>query len=446
MLAAFALVEVLSAARDVVILLGVALFLAVALNPAVVLLQRWLPRGLAVASVFIGLLVMIGLFVVALAVPIINQTDNLQKAAPGYVDKLKKDPTLNDLNKRYHLVSKASAAAGKLPEKVFGAADKVVTGVAETITAIFLTLFLMLELPTLSAGVLSLMPAEARRAREHGWPLDVNRQVGGYVIGNLAISVIAGLVTGISLWILGVPYAAALGILMGVFDLVPLIGATIGAIAAIGVAFAAQGPTAGIIMLVINIVYQQVENHVLQPIVYRKTVQLSAFLVLVAVLLGGALLGVLGALVAIPVAGSIQVIARDLLADRRRPSPLDRRRRRHPNPASRDGFLQELPGAGTRGARRWRRFRPPDGSQTGRASCVCDRYTSPVALTAARIAALRRFSSVLVVHAVGVVAEVDRRERHRGEQLPPGRGVDPALHSRASRMCSPITSARPSAP
>ena len=316
-LAALALIELLSAARDVLILLGISLFLAVALNPAVVLVQRWLPRGLAVASVFTGLLLVIGLFVAALAVPIINQTNNLQEAAPGYVDKLKKDPTLNDLNKRYHLVSKASAAAGKLPAKVFGAADKLVTGIAETITAIFLTLFLMLELPTLSAGLLSLLP-ENRREKVSRLAVDVNRQVGGYVIGNLAISVIAGLVTGISLWILGVPYAAALGILMGVFDLVPLVGATVGAIAAIGVAFAAQGPTAGIIMLIINIVYQQVENHILQPIVYRKTVHLSSFLVLVAVLLGGALLGVLGALVAIPVAGSIQVIARDLLADRRR--------------------------------------------------------------------------------------------------------------------------------
>ena len=89
-LAALALIEVLSAARDVLILLGISLFLAVALNPAVVLVQRWLPRGLAVASVFIGLLVLIGLFVVALAVPIINQTNHLQAAAPGYVDKLKK--------------------------------------------------------------------------------------------------------------------------------------------------------------------------------------------------------------------------------------------------------------------------------------------------------------------------------------------------------------------
>ena len=315
-LAAVALVTILSAAREVLILLAVSLFLAVALNPAVVLLQRWMPRGLAVAAVFLGLLVLIALFVAALAIPIVNQTDHLQDAAPGYVDKLKKNQTLNDLNERYHLVSKASTAASDLPQTVFGAADKVVTGVAESVTAIFLTLFLMLELPTLSAGLLSLLPPE-RAERVRRVAIDVNRQVGGYVIGNLAISVIAGLVTGISLWILGVPYPVPLGILMGVFDLVPLIGATIGAIAAIGVAFAAEGATAGIIMLVVNIVYQQVENHVLQPIVYRRTVQLSAFLVLVAVLMGGALLGVLGALIAIPVAGSIQVVARDLLAGRR---------------------------------------------------------------------------------------------------------------------------------
>ena len=368
-LAALALVEVLSAARDVVILLGVALFLAVALNPAVVLLQRWLPRGLAVAAVFVGLLVLIGLFVAALAVPIINQTDNLQNAAPGYVDKLKKDPTLNDLNKRYHLVSKASAAAGKLPEKVFGAADKVVTGVAETITAVFLTLFLMLELPTLSAGVLSLMPAE-RSERVRRLAGDVNRQVGGYVIGNLAISVIAGLVTGISLWILGVPYAAALGILMGVFDLVPLIGATIGAIAAIGVAFAAQGPTAGIIMLVINIVYQQVENHVLQPIVYRKTVQLSAFLVLVAVLAGRRAARCTRRTGGDP-GGRVDPGHRPRPARRPRAGPRRwPRRRRHPTRVSAT-LPAGAPMRGQRGARRWRHSPPRDESQTGRgAACA----------------------------------------------------------------------------
>jgi predicted PurR-regulated permease PerM len=164
-----------------------------------------------------------------------------------------------------------------------------------------------------------LPPERADRVRRVS--ADVNRSVGGYVLGNLAISIIAGTVIGISLWILSVPYAAALAVLMGVFDLVPLVGATVGALAAIGVAFATQGVTAGIVMIVVNVVYQQVENHILQPLVYRRTVQLSAFLVLVAVLVGGELMGVLGALVAIPVAGSIQLIVRELRQESRAAEP-----------------------------------------------------------------------------------------------------------------------------
>jgi predicted PurR-regulated permease PerM len=195
-----------------------------------------------------------------------------------------------------------------------------VSGVVATITVLFLTLFLLFELPAMSRGVLSMLPDErADRVRRIG--ADVNRSVGGYVLGNLAISFIAGATIGLSLWILGVPYAAALAVLMGVFDLVPLVGATIGALAAIGVAFATQGVTAGIVMIVVNVVYQQIENHILQPLVYRRTVQLSAFLVLVAVLLGGELMGVLGALVAIPVAGSIQLIVRELRQEARVAAP-----------------------------------------------------------------------------------------------------------------------------
>jgi predicted PurR-regulated permease PerM len=167
--------------------------------------------------------------------------------------------------------------------------------------------------------VLSML-AEDRAERVRRVAADVNRSVGGYVLGNLAISV-AGATIGISLWILGVPYAAALAVLMGVFDLVPLVGATVGALAAIGVAFATQGGTAGIVMIVVNVVYQQFENHILQPVVYRRTVQLSAFLVLVAVLVGGELMGVLGALVAIPVAGSIQLIVRELRQETRAAEP-----------------------------------------------------------------------------------------------------------------------------
>jgi predicted PurR-regulated permease PerM len=319
-LVAAAGVKILGAVSHVLTWLAVALFLAVALEPVVRFVEGWMSRTWAVLAVFTGLLGLIAIFLAVLIIPIATQVDDLRNAAPGYLQKLERNQTIRGLNQRYQLVAKAQDAAKQAPGRVFGAAGKVVSGVVATITVLFLTLFLLFELPAMSRAVLSMLPEE-RADRLRRISIDVNRSVGGYVLGNLAISFIAGATIGISLWILGVPYAAALAVLMGVFDLVPLVGATIGALAAIGVAFATQGVTAGIVMIVVNVVYQQVENHILQPLVYRRTVQLSAFLVLVAVLLGGELMGVLGALVAIPVAGSIQLIVRELRQEARVAEP-----------------------------------------------------------------------------------------------------------------------------
>jgi predicted PurR-regulated permease PerM len=315
-LAAAAAVKIVDAVSHVLTWVAVSVFLAVALEPVVRVAERWMSRTWAVLSVFAGLLVLVALFLAVLIIPIATQVDDLRDAAPGYLQRLERNQTIRDLNQRYKLVAKAQDAAKQAPAQVFGAAGRFVSGVVATLTVLFLTLFLMFELPAMSRGVLSLL-SEEQAARVRLVSADVNRSIGGYVLGNLAISVIAGAVVGISLWILGVPYAAALAVFMGVCDLVPLIGATIGALAAIGVAFATQGVTAGIVMIVVNVVYQQFENHILQPIVYRKTVQLSAFLVLVAVLIGGELMGVLGALVAIPIAGSIQLVVRELRKDSR---------------------------------------------------------------------------------------------------------------------------------
>src|SRR5262249_12098468 len=145
---------------------------------------------------------------------------------------------------------------------------------------------------------------------------DVYRTVGGYVTGNLAISLIAGISITVVLLILGVPYAVALGLLVAILDLIPLAGATIAGIIVVGISFLHSVP-AGIIVAVFFIVYQQLENHFLQPVIYGRTVQLSPLVVLVAVLVGAELAGILGALAAIPVAGSFQVVVRDLLAHRR---------------------------------------------------------------------------------------------------------------------------------
>jgi predicted PurR-regulated permease PerM len=310
-----AAVNLLEHVGRILIWIATSLFLAIALQPAVRLAERRMPHTLAVFSVFAGLAVLVTAFLALLIIPIASQVDDLRNAAPGYLNDLRHNDTINNLNHRYHLVKKAEEAAKAAPQKAFGALGKIANGVVATITVLFLTLFLLLELPSLAEGVLQFLPPErAERVRQVG--SDINRSVAGYVLGNLIISVIAGTVVGLSLWILGVPYALGLAVLMGVFDLVPLVGATVGAVAAIGVAFAAQGVTAGIVMIVVNVVYQQIENHILQPIVYRRTVQLSAFLILVAVLIGGELLGVLGALIAIPVAGSLQLLVRELTGGR----------------------------------------------------------------------------------------------------------------------------------
>jgi predicted PurR-regulated permease PerM len=319
-LAAAAAVKIVGAVSHVLTWIAVSVFLAVALEPVVRVTERWMSRTWAVLAVFTGLLTLVALFLAVLIIPIATQVDDLRDAAPGYLQRLERNQTIRDLNQRYKLVQKAQDAAKQAPARVFGAAGRFVSGVVATLTVLFLTLFLMFELPAMSRGVLSLL-TEDQAARVRLVSADVNKSIGGYVLGNLAISVIAGATVGISLWILGVPYAAALAVFMGVCDLVPLVGATVGALAAIGVAFAAQGVTAGIVMIVVNVVYQQFENHILQPIVYRKTVQLSAFLVLVAVLIGGELMGVLGALVAIPIAGSIQLVVRELRKGTIAPAP-----------------------------------------------------------------------------------------------------------------------------
>jgi predicted PurR-regulated permease PerM len=149
---------------------------------------------------------------------------------------------------------------------------------------------------------------------------DIYRTVGGYVTGNLLISLVAGVLTAAVLRIMGVPFAIALGLIVAILDLIPLAGATIAAILVGGVAFL-HSITAGIVVVAFFIVYQQFENHVLQPVVYSRTVQLSPLIVLISVLIGAELAGVLGALGAIPVAGSIQVLFLDWLRHRKSEAP-----------------------------------------------------------------------------------------------------------------------------
>jgi predicted PurR-regulated permease PerM len=196
----------------------------------------------------------------------------------------------------------------------------IVTMVVATLTIIFLTFFMLLEGGGWMERIYGLFPVGSQaRVRRIGD--DIYKTVGGYVTGNIVISLIAGASATVVLLIMGVPYAVALGLLVAILDLIPLAGATVAGIVISLVAFLHTIP-AGIVVVIFVVVYQQIENHFLQPVIYGRTVQLSALAVLVSVLVGAELAGILGALAAIPVAGSLQVLIRDQLAYRRSSMPV----------------------------------------------------------------------------------------------------------------------------
>ncbi|HEY3540960.1 MAG TPA: AI-2E family transporter [Gaiellaceae bacterium] len=311
------LLYVLWVARHVLSWLLIALFLALALNPAVELLQRrGFGRGLASGITFIvALAVVAGL--AALFIPtLVDQVNSFANKVPDYVHDLTHGRgRLGFLETKYHIVERIKSAihkngVGKLAVGA-GAAlaitKSVISAVVATVTIVFLTFFLLLEGPQWMERIYGVLATEQQpRWRRVGH--DIYRTVGGYVTGNLLISLIAGVSSGVVVWLAGVPYAAALGLLVALLDLIPLAGATIAAIVVVLVAIAASGTTAAIVVGVFFVVYQQVENHLIQPLVYGRTVQLSPLAVLVSVLVGAELAGVLGALAAIPVAGALQVI------------------------------------------------------------------------------------------------------------------------------------------
>jgi predicted PurR-regulated permease PerM len=325
-IATWALLHIVSIARQVIVWVLIALFLALAINPLVELLQRHGLRRRGVATGVAVLLVLLGIAAVgALFIPtLVDNVNKFVDAVPGYVDDLTKGRgRLGFLETRYHVVEKVreqveNGGAKKLLG-LSGAAvsitKSIISIVIGAITIIFLTFFMLLEGPVWVERFYGLLSPEAQpRWRKVG--ADIYRQIGGYVTGNLVISLIAGTLTTLVLLVLGVPFAVALGLIVAVLDLIPLAGATIAAIIIGTVAFL-HSIVAGIVVIAFFVIYQQVENHILQPVVYHRTVALSPLAILIAVLIGAEVAGVLGALAAIPVAGAIQVLLEDFLRARR---------------------------------------------------------------------------------------------------------------------------------
>ena len=325
---AFALLlEIIWLSRQVLTWILVALFLALALNPAVAFFQRIGIKRRGYAAGLTSFLTLLGMFALgALFIPtLVSEANDFVRAIPDYVEDISKGRgPLGDLAQRYDLVERVRKAVDRggasgvlgLSGTALTITKSVITAIVAAVTIAFMTFFMLLEGPGWVERFFVLLPEGSQeRARRVGG--QIYRTVGGYVTGNLLISIVAGVSSTIVLLATGVSYAVALGLLVAILDLVPLAGATLAAILVTTVATIDQGWIVGVIVLAFFLVYQQLENHVLQPIVYSRTVQLSPLAILIAVLIGAKLAGVLGALGAIPVAGTIQVLLLEWLRARR---------------------------------------------------------------------------------------------------------------------------------
>jgi predicted PurR-regulated permease PerM len=305
----------------------IAAFLAIAVAGPVNFFQRYMKRGLAIALVYFGLLLIpIGLGAL-LVPPIVNQVSDVATNAPSYVhdveDYVHKNKTLNDLNDKFDITQKLSDEANKLPSKAGDAAGVLrdigfglVSSIFAGVTILILSIFMVASGPRWIESFIRMQRPEHSERIERTLRR-IGNAVGNYVGGALLQATIAGLSSFVMLTILGVPFAGPLSVVIFVFDLIPVVGATIAALFVGIVTAFVNFPIVLIIWVIFAIVYQQIENYLIQPQIQKRATKIEAFIVLVAVLFGSTLFGILGAILAIPAAASIQIAVHEYREYRR---------------------------------------------------------------------------------------------------------------------------------
>jgi predicted PurR-regulated permease PerM len=320
-LATLLLLELVSKTRQVLTWIVIATFFAVALHPVVSWLVRkvsWIQRWLATLIVYLLAVLFIAGLITVFVVPLAREGTQLADKLPQLITDIRagRGP-IGNLAERFHVVDYIQSHTTQIRGYISGlgaptlaALRGAATGIAGLVTIFVLSYLMVLEAPKVVEGFLALF-SEERAERIRRVSRDCARTITGYISGNLLISLICGLLTYAVLAILGIPFAGLIALFVGLADLIPLVGATLGAVAGVIAAFT-HSVTAGIIVLVFFVIYQQLENHLLQPLIFSRTVQLNPLTVLLAILIGVELAGILGALLAIPVAGIIQIVARDI--------------------------------------------------------------------------------------------------------------------------------------
>lgn len=333
--AAIALVQALESAGQVVTLVFAALFLATGLNPLVSWLERrGLNRGAAVGLTFLLLVAVATGFLATIIPVVVEQSTGFAGEIPRYIRRLEALPDVQRLDERYGLFERVNTeleqrlTSGETVEAVFGgvlgAGRAVATGVFSVLTVLILTLYFLVSLRPMSRAASRLVPA-SRRTRVAGIASEAQRRVGGYVIAQLAIASLNGALSFVVMMILDVRYAVALAFAVAVLGLIPLVGATLGAVLVALVtavsSFGSAPPDAEwwailgdtIILVIWFIVYQQIENYVIAPRIFARSVAVPGTVAVVAALIGGSLLGLLGALVAVPLAAVILLVVQEVV-------------------------------------------------------------------------------------------------------------------------------------
>ncbi|MEW9531043.1 AI-2E family transporter [Microbispora sp. NPDC049125] len=320
-LTAWLLVQAIASAGSAIVLIVISLFLAIGLNPAVEALQRRnVSRRLAITIVFGAVIAFFAAFGLAVVPPLTEQTTGFVQHLPEYVQQLQNHPLIRSVDARYQVLERLQqyVTSGGLATQMFGGllgvASVLISAVFSGLTVLVLTLYFLGSLNSIKETAYRLVP-RSRRTRFRLLSDEIVNQIGGYVAGNLIISLIAGVVTFLFLAVLQVPYALALAIFVAVTDLIPLVGAILGAMVASGVGFLTSFQ-AGVACVIFFVIYQQIENYLISPRVFKSSVDVPPVATIVGALLGGALLGIVGALLGIPLAAAILLLVREVVVPR----------------------------------------------------------------------------------------------------------------------------------
>jgi predicted PurR-regulated permease PerM len=316
--ATVAALYVLFQIRNVIGLLLIAAFFALAIAPAVNWLdKRRVPRAAAILLVYLGIGAAIFGIGLLLVPPMVTGVEELSDDLPGYVDDLRHNEQFRKYDDRYDITEKLKNQADDLPNRLGDAAGTlqdvtvgVFSRIVQLLAILVITFFFLMEGRRMLEFFYAQLPKERER-RTRVIANDVSEAISGYVFGAFTLAFLAGCTTYVTLSLLGIPFALPLAILFAFLDLVPLVGATIGAIVVGSVVAFFDFPGDLIIWAIVAIGYQQVENYLIQPLVYGRAVRVHPLIVIVAILIGASLLGILGALIAIPIAASIQSVILD---------------------------------------------------------------------------------------------------------------------------------------